>query len=596
MALTLCIIKIALEVIGFYTLQDFSSRIQHKVKRMENKRESEFEHNLLNFSHFTPTSPHLFFKSQKSGDPRLGEISHCLLKTKPTERDIIIAGYPDDEGIALNQGRVGASLAPDSIRQYLYKTSPGGLLSQDCSKIIDVGNLNKDLPLSGRHGEVRLRVKEALQKGIFWVGLGGGHDYAYPDGAGFLQAFGNTDPKPLVINFDAHLDVRPTDQGLSSGTPFYRLLEDKSLSDFDFFEVGIQKQCNSQNHIKWVEERGGQIIFLEELLSSGQSVFSFLSRALSQVMERRSPTFLSIDIDCFSSAYAMGCSQSWPTGFIPNELFPLLGLIYKNLDVRVLGVYEVSPPLDQDGRTAKLAGQIIHQFLDFTIYKKENLSRNNGNTLQDQALSINSSSTSGKNKNTLQNQEEAPAYGDLKTGEEMKSMGNQGFAGTSKLHSKFDRGKKVKGMENSMEDQRLENTENQEFTEKVKVFTDGASRGNPGPSAIGVVFYDEKDHLLAEFNQCLGQQTNNYAEYMAVIKALEICLVKKVKSLDLYCDSQLLVRQISGDYKVKAPQIKKLFLKVQELIKNFSQIQFHHVKRELNKKADALANQALDAL
>ena len=59
----------------------------------------------------------------------------------------------------------------------------------------------------------------------------------------------------------------------------------------------------------------------------------------------------------------MGCSQSWPTGFTPNELLPLFDLIYKNTDVRVLGLYEVSPPLDQDGRTAKLAAQIIYQFL-----------------------------------------------------------------------------------------------------------------------------------------------------------------------------------------------------------------------------------------
>ena len=535
---------------------------------MEDKKESESEPHLLNFSHFTPADPRLFFKSQKSGDPRLGEISHCLSKAKPAPNDIIIAGYPDDEGIALNKGRIGASLGPDSIRQYLYKTSPSWSSSENSPKIIDVGNLKKNLPLSDRHGEVKLRIENVLRKRMFWLGLGGGHDYGYPDGAGFLKVFGgadgNTGNKPLVINFDAHLDVRPVDRGLSSGTPFYRLLEDKSLGDFDFFEVGIQKQCNSQNHIRWVEERGGQIIFLEELLNSGQSVFSFLSKAFSKVMKRGIPTFLSIDIDCFSSAYAMGCSQSWPTGFIPNELLPLLGLIYKNLDVRVLGIYEVSPPLDQDGRTAKLAGQIVHQFLDFTICK---------NTI------CKKESFSKKNESPLQKRGEALVCPTLKTGEK-------------KTESVDGESQELESMEN----QKLENMVNQRFTQKVKIFTDGASRGNPGPSAIGVVFYDEKDHLLAEFKQSLGQQTNNYAEYMAVVMALEICLAKEVKSIDLYCDSQLVVRQISGHYKVKAPQIKELFLRVQKLIKKFSQVRFHHVRRELNKKADALANQALDSL
>ena len=296
----------------------------------------------------------------------MGEISHCVSKKSPGEGDILIAGYPDDEGILLNKGRVGASLGPDSIRSHLYKTSPRWPLNTK-QNILDIGNLNKNTTLSDRHQRVKLHVKKALQKKIFWVGLGGGHDYGYPDGAGFLQAHGNTKAKPLIINFDAHLDVRPTDQGFSSGTPFYRLLSDKSLPDFDFFEVGIQRQCNSQNHIEWVQNKGGHIIFLEDLLTSENPLSLSLSKLLFEIIEKKSPTFLSVDIDCFSSAYAMGCSQSWPTGFIPNELLPLFNRIYEHLNVQVLGIYEVSPPLDQDGRTAKLAATIVHQFLAHKI-------------------------------------------------------------------------------------------------------------------------------------------------------------------------------------------------------------------------------------
>ncbi len=137
---------------------------------------------------------------------------------------------------------------------------------------------------------------------------------------------------------------------------------------------------------------------------------------------------------------------------------------------------------------------------------------------------------------------------------------------------------------------------NIKLTETVKIFTDGASRGNPGPAALGVVFYDENNTLLAEFKQCLGNQTNNYAEYMAVIKALEISLDRGARSLDVYCDSQLLVRQMSGEYKVKSPQIKELFIQTRQLTRQFLRVSFHHVKREFNKEADALANQALDGL
>lgn len=138
-------------------------------------------------------------------------------------------------------------------------------------------------------------------------------------------------------------------------------------------------------------------------------------------------------------------------------------------------------------------------------------------------------------------------------------------------------------------------TVSMDLANNLKIYTDGASRGNPGPAAIGIVFYDTDDNLLAEHKELLGDQTNNYAEYMAVIRALEICKDKEVSGIAFYCDSQLLTKQMSGEYRVKAPQIKPLFEKAKELCRSFSNVEFHHVRREFNKEADALANQALDA-
>lgn len=128
----------------------------------------------------------------------------------------------------------------------------------------------------------------------------------------------------------------------------------------------------------------------------------------------------------------------------------------------------------------------------------------------------------------------------------------------------------------------------------VKIYTDGASRGNPGPAAIGVVFYNKQGDLLAEYKEPLGNQTNNYAEYMAVIRALELCCGKSIETIQFYCDSQLLVKQMLGEYKVKAPQIRPLYEQAKNLSENFKRVEFHHVRREFNKEADALANQALD--
>lgn len=309
---------------------------------------------------FIPASDDLFFKSQKTGDPRFGEISRSLLGNEPKAGQYVIGGYPDDEGIGLNSGRKGAALGPDAIRSRFYKTAATEFHS-NC-EIVDVGNIDTQLPLADRHETAKAQVANCLKLGSRWIGLGGGHDYGYPDGAGFLLANANSKLKPLILNFDAHLDVRPMDKGLSSGTPFFRLLTEDGLPEFDFYEIGIQRQCNSQSHIEWVKNKGAQVLFLEDMMMEGADYKTAILNHLSEVLVKKRPTYLSVDIDCFSTAYAMGCSQAWPTGFAPGDLFPVFNILFQRLDVQCLGIYEVSPPLDQDERTVKLASQIIHQF------------------------------------------------------------------------------------------------------------------------------------------------------------------------------------------------------------------------------------------
>lgn len=311
-------------------------------------------------SHFLPCKPELFYKSSKKFDSRLGELvsSNASTKEGPT---IHIAGYPDDEGIRINGGRIGAAQAPDLIRTYLYKMTPSAWSSAKFS-LVDHGNLLLGTGLEKRHDHLKNEIAQTLGDNKKWIGLGGGHDYGYPDGAGFLLSLKNSSYKPLVINFDAHLDVRPVDDGLSSGTPFFRLLSDAELPAFDFLEVGLQAQCNSPQHLEWLQKKGGHVLTLDELLEKGTFVETFLERAAPLLLHPR-PTFLSVDIDAFSSAYAPGCSQSWATGIEPNDFFRILAILLKRLDVRMLGIYEVSPPLDIDNRTSKLAAQIVHSFI-----------------------------------------------------------------------------------------------------------------------------------------------------------------------------------------------------------------------------------------
>ena len=128
---------------------------------------------------------------------------------------------------------------------------------------------------------------------------------------------------------------------------------------------------------------------------------------------------------------------------------------------------------------------------------------------------------------------------------------------------------------------------------KVEVFCDGASRGNPGEAGIGVVI-KEKTRILLEVSDYIGKTTNNVAEYMALIRGLEEALLLGANEASFFCDSELLVKQIHGDYKVKNEGLKPLNLHALSLIKKFKKFNIKHTYREENKHADELANLGLD--
>lgn len=131
------------------------------------------------------------------------------------------------------------------------------------------------------------------------------------------------------------------------------------------------------------------------------------------------------------------------------------------------------------------------------------------------------------------------------------------------------------------------------YTE-IKIYTDGGSRGNPGPSASGYVLLDAQDNVIVERGVYLGITTNNQAEYQALKLAIEEAKKLDAKNLDIYMDSLLVVNQMLGKFKVKHGDLLSIYESIKELIKEFKQVKFTHVPRELNKLADAMVNQALD--
>jgi formyltetrahydrofolate-dependent phosphoribosylglycinamide formyltransferase len=131
-------------------------------------------------------------------------------------------------------------------------------------------------------------------------------------------------------------------------------------------------------------------------------------------------------------------------------------------------------------------------------------------------------------------------------------------------------------------------------TEKIIAYTDGGSRGNPGPAAAGFILYDQNKIQLCAKALYLGETTNNVAEYTALIKALQTAQKFNPKNLSLYSDSELLVRQINGQYKVKSEQIRPLFQQALKLLEKCENWKLQHITRDKNKQADRIVNKALN--
>ena len=123
---------------------------------------------------------------------------------------------------------------------------------------------------------------------------------------------------------------------------------------------------------------------------------------------------------------------------------------------------------------------------------------------------------------------------------------------------------------------------------------DGGSRGNPGPAAYGVVIRDGRGEIVAKLKKYIGRTTNNVAEYYGLIAAMDYAQSHRIRALRIESDSELLVKQMRGQYKVKSEDLRPLFERAQKMSKALDSFRIEHVYREQNREADALANEALD--
>ena len=306
----------------------------------------------------------LFYSRNDPKDRRLGELIHRVKVSDIKMGSVAIIGIPEDRGITANKGRAGASLAPDEIRRKLYKLTPGFTMDFKRITVVDVGNLDTNgLSLEEVHAAEQQAVADIVSHGATPLLLGGGHDLTYPGLAGLVQGASIGHDGLGLINVDAHLDVRTDKNGINSGTSFYRALtqlENSALSGDSFVEFGIQEQYNSPHYYNWVRGLGGTVLTLREV--SERVMESFL-QSLTIVGRRGHAIAVSLDIDAVRSTEAPGASASNPSGLKAPELDKIAYLAGRSSQIKYIDIMEVSPPMDQDHRTAALAASSIFSFL-----------------------------------------------------------------------------------------------------------------------------------------------------------------------------------------------------------------------------------------
>ena len=131
-------------------------------------------------------------------------------------------------------------------------------------------------------------------------------------------------------------------------------------------------------------------------------------------------------------------------------------------------------------------------------------------------------------------------------------------------------------------------------TKRVRVYSDGAARGNPGPAGAGAVVTDTDGKIIERVGKFLGRQTNNHAEYMGLIVGLQAALAMGADEVDVFADSQLMIRQLQGRYQMKSASLRPLFLEAKRQLEQFRKVRLAHVPREENGDADEMSNRAID--
>jgi formiminoglutamase len=307
---------------------------------------------------FLPPPPGLFGPGHDPADYKLSQWARPVAsEAEVTPGAVVLVGFPMEEGVRRNGGRPGASLAPRVIRQALYRLSahdPEAGRPLAPWRLLDLGDLVLEpAGLEEAQAVLGQLVAALFRRRAIPVILGGGHETAF----GHFLGHAECHRSPLILNVDAHLDVRERFGGLGhSGSPFRQALE-SPLPPRGYAVTGLEPAANSPGHAEWARARGASLRWLHEVADLPDAGVEGL------LAGGEGPVMATIDIDAFHAGAAPGCSAPSPAGLTARQAVTLARVLGASPRVLSLDLVEVSPPLDLDGRTARLAALILWNFL-----------------------------------------------------------------------------------------------------------------------------------------------------------------------------------------------------------------------------------------
>lgn len=285
-----------------------------------------------------------------------------FITSKPSTNNplVTLLGFACDEGVRRNQGRIGAAMAPQMLRQALANFPlHDKALALD---LIDLGNITcTDGHLEQAQHHLSEAVKAILAKKAFPVILGGGHETAWGHYGGFKDKV--VSKNVAIINFDAHFDMRPmlpSDLG-SSGTSFLQIANDLKANQtaFNYYCFGIKKSSNTEALFNVANQWNVKYLTCDEMYATPTAADQFIDNIIAS----HDVLYVSVCLDVFASAYAPGVSATSPYGLAPWQVLPLLRRLGSSKKVIALDIVELAPPFDHNTLTAKLGAQCIAEFL-----------------------------------------------------------------------------------------------------------------------------------------------------------------------------------------------------------------------------------------